>query len=408
MNPWSGLAPVTGLVGLLVGLPSQAAAVSCGVLQIHLTGDERATQNVAANLTGLVASEVQSTGACTDVVKLQPPAGQVGCATDDVCVSQLAADHNLSLVVSGEVRYTGDKVLIKLQLFDSNEGFFVEILQRRVSAEPTVLPDHIATFTVDLLGAHQPAPSAAAVPGPEPITPPPIVPISPTPAPQPAATPAPPAGYVRVELQTPTGDAPSPAPAPVEPTAPEVLEDESTDLGELDLERRERATLGAVTKQHISFKTTTGYANYQEPQLSLGLTVDINLKGNKIIDIGLESWTGAKRKVDSDERWTYVILPLGIGFGVKGNKRELVHPYATIGGTAILCYTDPETGSPAFIPGLRADAGVDLLFQPHFGMFLGSTAGVVYGGSAIQSLVDDSYAPIGFMGSLRTGLVIQL
>ena len=56
---------------------------------------------------------------------------------------------------------------------------------------------------------------------------------------------------------------------------------------------------------------------------------------------------------DSDERWTYAILPMTLGLGFKGQKRPLVHPYVSLGGTGILCYVDPDSGLPGFVPGAR-------------------------------------------------------
>lgn len=395
---------------------------SCGVFEFTASGG-KATKNVVVNLTSLLASEVELTGKCTSVTVVHADEFEEGCGADDACVSEFATAAGLEMVITSGVRFDEKEALVKLRLYEASQGFFVEILQRKVESDPAVLMTHISAFANDLLRKHE----VLVVDDEQPDV---LVMVEDTDEPivvdgsmagdgvavDDAESEAliEDSGRIDEEIRR-TED------GPIELEVSTLEERDRLEVDDEDLAASEDFDLNNSSlssevggpnllfrvNPRVGIKAFGGFAMYQESFAEVGLDFSFHLKPTVYLDLEVDGWIGTKHQPRSDDMWTYALLPFSLGIGFKGQKQPLVHPYAGLGALGILYYIDPDAQRPHFAVGARFKGGVDLMIKQRFGLFVEGSFGFAYAQN-ITTLVDEDFWPGWFLFSTRAGVIVQL
>jgi len=410
-----------------VAIPHLAGAAetrSCGIFEFTASGS-KATKNVVVNLTSLLASEVELTGKCSSVTMVGAGEFEAGCGSDDACVSEFAANAGLEMVITSSVRFDEHEALVKLRLYEASQGFFVEILQRKIESDPAVLMDHISEYAKDLLRKQDVLVVEEEEEEPDVLvmvedTDEPVV-VDGSTAGDGVAADASETEAVIEETARIDEEIRRTDDGPIELEVSTLEERESVEVDDDDLAASEDFDLDSSSlkdgpsgpnllfriKPRVGIKAFGGFAVYQESFAEMGVDFSFHLKPTVYLDLEVDGWVGTKHQPRSDDMWTFALLPFSFGLGLKGQKQPLVHPYAGLSALGILYYIDPETHRPQFAVGARLKGGVDLMIKQRFGLFVEGAFGVAYAPN-IATLVDEDYWPGWILFSARAGVIVQL
>jgi len=416
------LRPARLLIALAVlGTGGTAAAgEACGIFELAASGS-KATKNVVVNLTSLLASEVEATGKCSSIAMFAAEDFEQGCGADPACVTEFAEYDELDLMITGTVRFEADGTRVKLRLLDAARGRFVSTLEREAEGDPDRLMERMAEFAADLMRDQRAVvvaeePSELDLIGDLDL-------VDDLDDPGSAED-----DSIVVEAEgadwedVPIDEVVRPVEeGPIELEVSTLEERERIAVEEGDLADAEDMPGASTLLGHdstgpellfridprLGIKAFGGVAFWQEPHGEFGLDFSIHVKPQAFFDVEVGTWIGTKHQPGSDDLWTYALLPFSIGFGAKGQRLPLVHPYVVGAAMGIVYFVSPNNGLPQLAFGGCVKGGIDLMIKQRFGLFVEGSVGGVYAGH-ITSVVDEDYWPGHVVLSLNTGVILQL
>lgn len=390
-------------LALLGAWPSAALAVACGVMQLAPL-NEPSDPALAEQLTSTLAEQLRGLEVCDRVAVFDTGSYQPGCSTSDTCVAEFAGAFNLDAVAAGTLLFDQASVLIQLRRFDSSQGFFVKLSQQKVVLDDWSMKSYVQSV-VDEQFLENPPVAAPKLPR----KPPGFVAAAPEPSDFLEGEGEQGEDFSEIDLDRTAADLIAeseqlePAPVHVE---------ELPEASEQDFGQDASAVAGEVDEgppdvpEHVGLRLQGGYVRFHEPLAVLGLDVRTRLSPRFYLDVCLGAQYGRKKQARSDRKYDYMLLPVGLGVGVRPEDAGKVDPYAGIDALVLLYYYNALTG-PKLAEGAQLRVGLELPADQRWALALDLAGGVLYAGE-IRGYVDTTYTELQPVLSFRTGLVLHL
>lgn len=403
---------------LLLCLAPRAAAQDCAVLELAGAG-ETITRNFVVNLTSLLASEIDDRGSCDRLESYEASRFAEGCTGDEACLATIADDDGLDYVLAGAVLHEGERVVLRLRLFDADRGRFVEIMQREIPSEPDRMSREVALFAETFHGISHPGEKSAPrtddeaqavelISEEELLAEPELFGDG-------EAVDGPVMDGERGEdlddvlatLETDTLEQLAEAEA-------ETTVDSGSGTGAaagvdpVDLRDGPPPPLPSATADRptpAALRATAGAAHYQRPLVEVGLGIDLHLGKALWLDAEVDGWFGSTGDDGgATERQSFVLTPLAVGLRI-GDMAPRFAPHVSLSAAFVGTHVDQDTGRVQVAPGARLGGGLSFRLGQRVRLQIDGTVGLTHAPELGAAVGDDSFRDTAVAVAIRAGLV---